>query len=752
MKRWVGLVASVAPVCALFACTGEIVDPPAPPAQPGPICSGSSEGCSEVDFEREIQPILSEYCVRCHGGVRELGALNLQNRDAASRVLGHAGEDPSTSSLYARVASTDPARRMPLGAAPLSADQLAKLKRWIEVGAPWPTHWSYRPLAPVRAEDVAVSDPNWIRSPIDRFVLNRLDRAGIAPAPDASPATLLRRLALDLVGLPPTPEEVDAFAADPSEKALQAVVDRLLASPAFGERWGRHWLDQARYSDSDGYEKDQPRMNAWRYRDWVVDAFNDDLPFDQFTQQQIAGDLLLFASPLARLGTAFHRQTLFNAEGGADPEEDRVKRVVDRTATVANTWLGLTLQCTQCHGHPYDNVSQQDFYRLYAFFDKSEEGTAKVPASSARGETQQLDADVLQERTVPVETRLLLRGNFLTPDTKSPPLTPSALSTIFPFQGRNFAPDRLDLASWLVDPRNPLTPRVRVNTIWSHLFGRGIVASVSDFGARGDLPSHPELLDWLADDFVRNGFGQKRLIRQIVLSRAYRQASVARAELADKDPDNALLSRQGRFLLEAEPLRDGFLAASGLLTDKRGGVCVFPPIPEEMRSVVQSAYSDFKWIDSTGPDRYRRSIYTFHKRSAPLPSLTVFGWPPATASVNARERSSSPLQALTTLHDVTFIEAVRALARRVKLERPAAVDQQIVRAFRLALSRAPNADELAELTQLYLDTRASYQSQPDQAAALLGDAAATGDPALDLAALVAVARVITNLDEFITRE
>jgi hypothetical protein len=751
MNGWVGLVASVAPVCSLLACTGEIVDPPTPFA-PVEVCTGSAEGCAEVDFEREIQPLLSEHCVRCHGGVRELGGLNLQNRAAASRVLGHAGDDATTSSLYARVVSTDPGKRMPLGAAPLPPDQVAKLRRWIEVGAPWPTHWSYRPLAPVRAEDVPVSDPSWLRSPIDNFVLNRLDRAGIVPAPDASPATLMRRLALDLTGLPPTPEEEDGFAADPSESALQAVVDRLLASPAFGERWGRHWLDQARYSDSDGYEKDLPRPNAWRYRDWVVDAFNQDLPFDQFTQQQIAGDLLLFAPPLVRLGTAFHRQTLFNAEGGADPEEDRVKRIVDRTATVANTWLGLTLQCTQCHGHPYDDVSQQDFYRLYAFFDKSEEGTLNVPVSSAPGETQQLEADVLKERVGPVETRLLLRGNFLTPDTKSAPLTPSALNAIFPFQPRSQPADRLDLARWLVEPRNPLTARVRVNTIWSHLFGRGIVASVGDFGTRGELPSHPELLDWLADDFVRNGFAQKRLIRQIVLSRTYRQASVARPELADRDPENALLSRQARFRLEAEPLRDGFLAVSGLLTDKRGGRCVFPPIPEEMRSVVQSAYSDFQWVDSTGPDRYRRSIYTFHKRSAPHPSLSVFGWPPATASVNMRERASSPLQALTTLHDVTFMEAVRALAKRVRLERPAAVDQQIVRAFRLALCRAPSSEELAELSRLYADTRATYQSQPDQAAALLGDAAAAGEPDLGLAALVGVARVITNLDEFITRE
>jgi hypothetical protein len=717
----------------------------------GTGASGSPDGLPTddvpVDFFRDIQPILGDYCVRCHGGVRELGnpPLNLQSRERAAFSLGSAG-DVGTSLLWIRVSIDDAQLRMPLGQPALPPDKLNKLRRWIFQGAAWPEQWSFAPVVSADPLSVSVSNESWIKTPIDRFILHELDQAGIAPSPEATKETLIRRLSLDLVGLPPTPDEVEAFVNDSSAAAYEGVVDRLLASPAFGERWARHWLDQARYADSDGYEKDRTRPNAWRYRDWVVDSINADQSFDQFTIEQLAGDLLPAATGLQRLATGFSRNTLFNDEDGSDPEEDRTKRVIDRAATVGTAWLGLTLGCTQCHSHPYDPIDHEEFYRIYAFFNNADEVTTNVPSSSAPS-APEMSADVLNERASNRRpTYLLTRGDFLNPD-ESEALEGNTPAVLPAFTARGAVPDRLDLAKWLVAPNNPLTPRVFVNTTWHHLFGQGLVASLEDFGSRASYPAHPQLLDWLASDFVSGGMSRKKLIEQIVTSATYRQASAARPDVPIDD--NALLFRQNRMRVEAEIVADSYQAVSGLLSTKRGGPCVYPPIPP---AALEGSYDGVDWPLSTGEDAHRRALYTFHQRTLLYPNLADFDRPEATVSVTGRDRSNTPLQALTTLHDSVFVEATQAFARRVQLEEAGSVQERVVYAFRLATARAPSADETSELEKLYDDSKAALQASPDAAREVAGDYMPPGVDAPSAAAWVAVARTILNLDEFITRE
>jgi Protein of unknown function (DUF1549)/Protein of unknown function (DUF1553)/Planctomycete cytochrome C len=722
-----------------------------------------------VDFFVDIQPILNDYCVRCHGGVRELPLapkvpLNLQSRDAAARVLGVAGR-PEASILYLRVTSEDPDFRMPLSQQAMPADKINKLRRWLFQGAPWPQQWSFAPLGTTSPSAVTVSNEAWVKTPIDRFVMHRLDADGIKPSPEADATTLIRRVSLDLTGLLPTPQEVDAFTSDAAPNAYDAVVDRLLASPGFGERWGRHWLDLARYSDSDGYEKDRIRPTAWRFRDWVIDSFNRDQPFDQFTIEQLGGDLLPGATSLQAVATGFHRNTLLNREGGTDPEEDRSKRIIDRAATVAEAWLGLTLGCTQCHSHPYDNIKQTEFYQLVAFFNNADDelkgqdssdinvdvGATIQVSSTADGKGPNLAANILRERAADRRPNYLFqRGDFLNPD-KTKPLVPGTPAALPPLVARGAEADRLDLGRWLVDPKNPLTPRVAVNTIWYHLFGQGLVTSLDDFGARAQYPSHPELLDFLAADFVQNGWARKRVIKQIVMSATYRQSAAARADVPS-DPQNTLLWRQNRLRLDAEIISDVVLGAAGLLSSKAGGPSAFPPLPPELRDLVRGAYGSFQWPDATGEDRYRRGVYTFHKRLALYPNLEVFDWPAAVFSTTGRPRTNTPLQALATLHNVLFVEAAQGLARRVQQEKPGNLSDQLTLAFRLATARAPTTDELSKLQALFGKEQASYAGDANAAKAVVGNFMPAGAAAADAAAWVVTASVILNLDEVLNRE
>lgn len=995
----------------------------------------SVAGDDTPSFSREIQPLLGKHCVLCHGPDEAEAGLRLDQPESASALLDsgmHAviPGRPDESELLRRVTTSDESERMPPDAEPLSADEVELLRRWIAGGASYEQHWAYQSITQPEVPDVQQDDR--VENPIDRFVQARLDAAGIAPSPEADRATLIKRLYYDLIGLPPAPEDVDAFLADTSEHAYETLVDKLLASEHFGERWGRHWLDKARYADSDGYEKDRPRPNAWRYRDWVINAINQDMPYDQFTIEQLAGDLLPDPTPMQQLATAFHRQTLTNTEGGTDQEQFRVEATFDRTETTGGVWMALTLTCARCHTHKYDQISQSEYYRLFAFFNNANEASTDVARSEAAMEEYQQDkadhdaevndveqryaaavaelspqvdrwlqgteAAVAAGTTVPMELHTLhlvdakttgkaklkrqeddsllvtgpvsdkdtytvvfelpeepltgLRievlpheslggggpgraqnGNFvlsrlqaavsqtqefteitevplgvaeadfsqskfdaagvlsteeksgwaiapqngaahqltaysiqpvtdgkflrvtltqqyggkhvlgrfrvsalsgfdrlkalppavdaavrteaaartpeqrqqivdhvaaITPETaaiaaeltalkkRAPqaPLMPvrvivpaerttsvlhrgdflqpadevasgvlSVISSSHPLTSRHSdqPADRLDLARWLMDPNHPLTARVAVNQVWTHLFGVGIVGTLNDFGVRGDLPTHPQLLDWLAWQLSHDmQWSRKTLIRTIVTSAAWKQSSSHRPELLETDPTNRLLARQNRLRVEAEIVRDLHLAASGLLDDQVGGPSVFPPLPP---GVAELSYANnFKWKTSEGGDAWRRGMYTFFKRTSPHPTLVSFDCPDANTTRLQRETSNTPLQALVTLNNEVYSQAARALAARV-LNSDADSDQDRLRlALRLCITRLPGDAETDRFVELLQSARDYYAAHPDDATQLTASHRVENLSTEENAAWVATVRMILNLDEFIVRD
>ncbi|MBX7254947.1 MAG: DUF1553 domain-containing protein [Candidatus Hydrogenedentes bacterium] len=1032
--------------CCLCVCvvgSFSLADEQAPPAPVAEGASAASPPSSQgdvpsVDFERDIRPIFATHCVGCHGPEKQKAGLRLDVKDDALR-----GSDSGPviqpgeavhSKLVALITEAEPGKVMPPNGAPLTADHVKLITAWIDAGATWPDtppaqdtapksdHWAFK--APIRSNPPAVNDSAWIRNPIDAFILARLEKEGIKPSSEADRYTLIRRLSLDLIGLPPLPEEVDAFVNDPSPYAYEALVNRLLASPHFGERWGRHWLDEARYADSDGFEKDTVRPYAWRYRNWVIDALNRDLPFDQFTVLQLAGDLVPGSTTEDKVATGFHRNTLTNKEGGVDPEQFRVEQVVDRTNTTGAVFLGLTVACAQCHSHKYDPISQKEYYQLYAFFntgmekdipapldpeveaykqakashearqaelqkaidaykpeleasmnawaakqdltdpewlplkpagfistggatltkqeddsilvsgqqpardaytvnvttdltgvtafrletltdaslpqngpgraadgnlvltgfsvkaarpkdpgttepvpfaqaiasysqdgfdvagaidDNRKSGWAIAPRDGAgvsqsavfatvndagfsegtiftftldqqyqenytigrfrisatrsprnllqlpdevrvalktapeqRTDAQKsmlleyygtldsrmrelkaaLDAHIkaapqqpatqaqtIAENPTPPETHIHIRGDFLRPGDA---VQAGTFSILPPLKPRGEKADRLDLARWLVDPANPLTARVTVNRMWDHLFGRGLVFTSNDFGTRGELPSHPELLDWLATEFIARGWSMKDMIRLIVTSATYRQSSNIREDLVDRDPLNVLLARQGRFRNEAEISRDLFLAASGLLNPAVGGPSVRPPLP---KGVAELGYAgSVRWPESQGNDKYRRGLYIFFQRTVPYPMLMTFDCPDSNVTCIRRTRSNTPLQALTLLNDPVFNECAQALGRRILTRGGCDPGQRLNYAFRVCLSREPSDAELGELEKLLADQRAAFEQNPASASEAAGSSCPDGTTSAEAAAYTAVARVLMNLDEFTSRE
>lgn len=988
---------------------------------------------AEIDFTRDVQPVLAARCYECHGADVRKGGLRLDLKhdamlggdDGAILVPGKSAE----SLIFKKVSATDSRKRMPPKGQPLTAKEVALVQQWIDGGAQWPDsavgksesqHWAFQPIK--RVTPPKVRKDKWVANPIDAFVLARLEQEKIKPSPEADRHTLVRRLSLDLLGLPPTVEEVDAFVADKSPDAYEKLVERMLASPHFGERWGRHWLDKARYADSDGYEKDRPRPYAYLYRDWVIKAINEDMPFDEFSIEQLAGDLLPKATHEQIVATGFHRQTLTNTEGGVDQEEFRNKAIVDRVDTTGEVWLGLTVGCAECHSHKYDPITQREFYQLFAFFnDASEknvpspgeeelkkyndslakwevehkklqaeltdyakqgmmakfadwEKTAEVTptvwayaqplkASSANGATLKIeknntiisegklpDKDVYTVESsttlvnitgfrleaiddpsakkgpgrakdgnfvltkfevqaelpggekkelhfsravatheqnrfpvknalegketsgwavapklneshvavfelaepldVPMQTKLVftlehkykaayllgrfrlsmtdsarplkadktpdniapilakaidqrtpkerealvkyyqaqvdpeakklqasidaqmkkkpeypptfaativeepggrethvhVRGNFMDKGLKVEPGTPSILP---PLVTRTDKADRLDLARWLFDPANPLTARVAVNDVWQNLFGRGLVPTVDDFGTRGDKPSHPELLDWLASEYPRRHWSRKAMIKLIVMSNTYRQSSRTRTELEEVDPLNLLLSRQNRLRLEAESVRDAYLAASGLLTRKIGGPSIRPPLPQDIAALGYA--NSVKWAESKGEDKYRRGLYIFFQRTVPYPMLMTFDAPDSNLACTRRERSNTPLQALTLLNDPVFYECAQALGTRMAEVPTSDVQEKIRAGFEMCLSREPNKAEAKRLRELYEQQAKLLEANPENARKILGLKEAAADE-VSKATLVAMGRVMLNLDEFITRE
>jgi Protein of unknown function (DUF1553)/Protein of unknown function (DUF1549)/Planctomycete cytochrome C len=1027
------------------------------PAQPAPS--------QTVDFVRDIQPVLEKNCYECHGRTRARGRLRLHTREfilkggSSGPIIepGHSDQ----SALIDRVTGASGEDQMPLDRDPLPAATIALLKAWIDQGARLPPadptqtteaavqdHWAY--VKPTRPALPAVTTANWARNPIDRFVLARLEHEKLTPSAEANKATLLRRVTLDLTGLPPTPAEVDAFIADSSPDAYEQVVDRLLASQKYGERWARPWLDLARYADTNGYEKDN-RRSMWKYRDWVIDALNADKPFDQFTIEQIAGDMLPNATPEQKIASGFHRNAMTNEEGGTDPDESRYENLVDRTNTTATVWLGATLACAQCHNHKYDPFSQKDYYRLLSFYantdydsrtfgdgtryfeptldlatpeqekartqlqaeidrldQKLKTETPALRAAQTRWETAiraaehtwtplipqtvsatndvvltthpdgsvlasgpnpslttytvtavtpvqaitgirlealldpslpktgpgrdayghfritGLQVDITPVRQAPGEqvsgsarppqklrfktmkvddfatafkpedllgdnavhtrksgawtitairdatrvprhavlvpekpfgfvsgTKITVRiehldgtigqglGRFrlavttavdpltgadlpakLRPVIKvvaaerrkadaedlsnffraSTPLltdtrdaitaarkklvelripstlvtnekrlfdrpsyelrergsftakgarvyagTPSALHPLRDDQPAN----RLGLARWLVDVNNPLVARVTVNRLWEQIFGRGIVETSEDFGTQGSPPSHPELLDWLATEFMANGWKQKPIIRAIVTSATYRQASAVSPLLLERDPYNRLFARGPRFRLDAEAVRDVELATSGLLSAKMHGPSVFPYQPP---GIWNMPYNSDKWTMSEGEDRYRRSIYTFWRRTSPYPAFMTFDATSREYCTARRVRTNTPLQALTLLNDPSSFESARALAVRMVTE-PSADDVRgrLAYGLKLVLSRDAMPAEIERLAKFFEAERTHYQSRPDDAAAVVGSAEKSV-PSPEAAAWTLVANVLLNLDETVTKQ
>jgi mono/diheme cytochrome c family protein len=1004
-----------------------------------------------VDFVRDIQPLLKQHCVACHGTKKQESGLRL---DAARLAIGGGDSGPavqpgkSIKSLLVQVLHGEgDVSAMPYEKPPLSKEAIALISRWIDQGAIHPVdepvaqadrrqskHWAFQPV--LRPATPAVEQLSWIRNGIDAFVLSRLEREGLSPSPEASRASLIRRLHLDLLGTLPSPADVHLFIHDSDPHAYEKLVDRILASPHYGERWGRHWLDLARYADSDGFTIDGAR-NIWKYRDWVINAFNRDLPFDRFTIEQTAGDLLDSPSMEQLVATGFHRNTLVNQEGGTNDEQFRVEAVVDRVNTTGSVFLGLTVGCAQCHTHKYDPVSQRDFYRLYAIFNncvdnndangsgpiitvpshfqttrqailKDQLAAARVPlkaydqqlatrqaawekqlASGARptwntlepkhwstvegavltrledhslfvdfsipandtyvvtsaiassgitafriealthdglpkrgpgrasngnfvlsevtafispledptslskpatdpvkiaqavadhsqagypvahaidgkqntgwainvkagslnvdrqaifilekpvqhaqgsrltlkmlqnnsaknyllgrfrisitnspaeimavtdpirqiaskpaGErtkqevtliqnafrnadrgrealarevtrlTRELETlnksiprtMVLRELAKPRQTHIQLRGNFL---DKGALVSPGVPQVLPPLVRADRPPNRLDFARWLVKSDNPLTARVTVNRFWQRFFGLGIVETENDFGVQGIAPEHPELLDWLASEFMHGDWGMKAIHRLMVTSATYRQDSRVRGQLLKRDPRNKLLARQSRVRLEAETIRDICLSASELLTPRIGGPGVYPPQPAGIYALTQTKKS---WPESRGSDRYRRGLYIYFWRSSPYPFLPTFDAPDATTSCSRRSRSNTPLQALTLANDRVFLEMAQGLAAKI-LQLGTADDQARVRyAFTTCFARQPTDREIQHLIDFVHRQREHYRGAEQDALLIAPSHLPKGVSPADGAAWTAASRVLLNLDEFITRE
>lgn len=664
------------------------------------------------DFLRDVRPILQK-CLPCHGpdeGSR-MANLRLDSHDAATgRDGGYAGLVPGNSPasrVLARV--TADSSPMPPTGERLSPDQVETLREWIDAGARYEQHWAFE--APRRSVPPSGQRGRWPRNAIDSFVLFQLGERGLVPSPEADRATLARRLSLDLTGLPPDPDEVARFVRDPSPDAYANLVDQLLASPAYGERWASVWLDLARYADSMGYEKDSLRT-IWPFRDWVVRALNDNLPFDHFTELQLAGDLLPDSTHDALVATGFHRNTMTNTEGGTDDEEFRDAAVKDRVATTGQVWMGLTWGCAQCHSHKFDPLSQREYYSLYAFFNQSADAD-KNDDSPVLELEDSVSTPVMRE--LPPDQRrrtfLHLSGNFMNPGE---PVEPSVPDSFHPLPSG--APtDRLGLARWITSDHNPLTARVLVNRLWARLFGRGIVPTEEDFGTQGEPPTHPALLDWLAMELMEGDWDVKAILKVIVSSAAYRQRSDATAESLRIDPTGALISRGPSFRLSAEMIRDQALAASGLLSTKIGGPPVMPWQPSDVWQVV---YSSKQWEPSPGEDRYRRALYTLWRRTAPHPSMTTFDAPSGETCALRRIRTNTPLQALVTLNDPTLVEAAEHLSRRAARESDGSAEGRLDRMFRLVLARAPRTDERDRLLTMLGDAADHLRSIPDGAVKL----------------------------------
>lgn len=816
---------------------------------------GFATGAAPLHFSRDVRPILSENCFACHGPdekKREAG-LRLDDEAAAKKdndgvtavVPGH----PEKSAIIQRIESKDPDEVMPPPKMHKTVPpaQVAILKEWIKQGAPWGSHWSYETV-----QRPAVPSGNGIESgnAVDAFLAQRLQKEGLRFAPEVDGAALVRRVALDLTGLPPTLEEIEQFTGAP-KLSMDALIRHYLGKPAYGEHWARMWLDLARYADSSGYPSDQPR-EIWAYRDWVIRAFNANEPFDKFTIDQLAGDLLPNPTEDQLIATAFHRNTMTQNEGGTSDEEFRTAAIIDRVNTTMAVWMGTSMACAQCHTHKYDPITNKEYFQFYALLNQSADADKKDESplleiwkpgqkeekARLQGKVDKADArfkipdliwltgfeawaarphpelsqkkpeakatvailevpvekrtpqqtsqlkdfyvrnvslkameaqaqlakwkqmlEAVKPVTVPVMkelagkerrvTRVQLRGNWQALDEEVQGGTPA----VFPPMPKGVPVDRLALAKWLVDRKNPLTARVMMNRLWEHLFGVGIVRTSEEFGAQGELPFHADLLDWLSAEFMDSGWDIKHMITLMAGSRAYRQSSKVTPELQERDPENRLLARGPRFRPTGEMLRDQVLMVSGLLSAKMYGPSVRPMSPSLGLSTAFGRGND--WTTSTGEDKHRRSVYTEVRRNSPYASFMTFDATNREVCTLRRNRTNTPLQAFVTLNDPVFIECAQALARRVVKEGGVDTTSRLQWLMHLCVARPASEVELKRLSALLEEARQMFARTPQDAVKMatdpLGPLPKDADP-VGLAAWTAVANVVTNLDEFVMRK
>lgn len=766
-----------------------------------------------IEFNRDIRPILSDSCFVCHGpGTQEAG-LRLDSFEEATEWAVVPG-DPDASEVIARVLSDDPDYQMPPPDAnrpAIDAAAAEKLRRWISQGAEYQRHWAYLPLR--RDEPPAVEGDAWSRSEIDRFVLAKLESEGLRPSSEADRETLVRRLYLDVVGLPPTTAQLDAFLADNRPDAYERLVDSLLESPRYAERMATWWFDLVRFADTVGYHGDQDHRIA-PYRDYVLKSFNENLPFDQFTIEQIAGDLLPDATLWQRVATGYNRLLQTSHEGGIQDAEYRAKMLADRVRNVSEVWLAASMGCAECHDHKFDPFTQRDFYSLAAFFADVDQYGSFVPIAKNTSpamrppevlawtlpvyeQIQEIDAQIaeieqkltgqtpspdetpdlmkrlteLRHRRVDLEAqftptmvtvavepqtvRVLNRGDWMDKSGEVVlPAAPAALEG--PASEGAERLTRLDLARWLVaGEANPVTPRVVVNRLWRLYYGSGLTKTLIDMGSQTEPPTYPELLDWLAAELVDSGWDLKHVIRLMVTSSAYRQDSAPRYELQDADPQNRLLARQSRSRLEAEQLRDAALQIAGLLRHQFGGGFAYPYQPSGY--YAQLAFPERDYTTSAGDDQHRRGVYTHWQRQYLHPWLLAFDAPTREECTAQRPVSNTPSAALVLLNDPSFVEASRALAARALTEPDDSADDEtrLRWAWREATGRHPRRDEVAELVELLARHRDHYAAEPQAAEELLAVGQAPrpeGVPAAELAAWTSVGRTLINLSETITRD
>ena len=733
-----------------------------------------------IDYNYHIRPILSDRCFKCHGPDANKRKANLRldtpegayaafkdNPSMHAIVPGH----PESSDAFQRLITKDTSLRMPTMSSHLTvtSHEVDLIEKWIKQGAVYKPHWAF--IKPTKSE-LPDADEDWVRNPIDYFVYAKMAEKSLKPSAEASKEQLLKRVCLDLTGLPPTLEMQDRFLKDESPQAYEKMVNELLGSKHYGEKMSIQWLDLARYADSHGYQDDGLRT-MWPWRDWVIHAFNSNYSYAKFVTWQLAGDLLPKPSKEMLLATGFNRNHKITQEGGVIDEEYRVEYVNDRTNTFSKSFLALTFECARCHDHKYDPISQKDYYSTYAFFNQVPEkglfGTidasfADPPNMSIstkdvqsilkfihKKDTASVDVMVMADSSKHRPTYVLSRGNY---DMPGPEVGFGLPKSILPFTPAKYSQNRLGLARWVLDPQNPLTSRVFVNRMWAQFFGRGIVKTVGDFGMQGELPTHPELLDWLAVDFQTHGWNIKRLVKQVVMSATYRQASTVTSESQQVDPENIYLSRMSRIRIPAEQIRDQVLASAGILNKEIGGPSVKTYQPKGLWEVATSGRGSLmNYIQDHNQDLYRRGMYVFIKRTVPPPTMLIFDASNRDQCEVQRGRTNTPLQALVMMNDPHVLESSRVLASQFSHEK-GSIDEKLTRAFRRIVCRAPKDKELAMLKKYFEAEQNSCTQNPKKVQKLMkigeykqDKAAVTGSTA----AMMLTIQLIFNLEEAIMR-